>query len=170
MHRSSRSDLQDVALTGRQHFEDLVLDLLQAALVGSTSDDEVVLLLLQLGPLLGHHNPQQLLLQPLMRCHEGQQAHLKAKETKSMPFSLRQTALERQALSRTYLAHHELEGIIIIITIVIVFIIIVSCYCCLVIIIMISAIIMGASSVSSLGGSPEHDADKSIALTNTQAR
>ena len=85
MHRS-KPDLQDVALTGRQHFEDLVLDLLQAALVGSTSDDEVVLLLLQLGPLLGHHNPQQLLLQPLMRRHEGQQAHLKEDETRVYVF------------------------------------------------------------------------------------
>ena len=81
VHRSSKADLQDVALTGRQHFEDLVLNLLQAALVGSAGDDEVVLLLLQLWPLLGHHNAQQLLLQPLMRCHEGQQAHLKEGDT-----------------------------------------------------------------------------------------
>ncbi len=80
MHRGSRPDLQDVALTGRQHFEDLVLNLLQAAFVGSAGNDEVVLLLLQLWPLLGHHNPQQLLLQPLMRCHERQQAHLKEGE------------------------------------------------------------------------------------------
>eukprot|EP00955_Chlamydomonas_euryale_P012893 139119-Chlamydomonas_euryale.AAC.3 len=52
--------LQDVALAGRQHVQDLVLDLLEAALVGGRLDDERLALRLQVGPLLRDCHAQQL--------------------------------------------------------------------------------------------------------------
>lgn len=58
-------------LAGGQHFEDLVLDLLQLLLVLRAADDELVLLLLKVGTLLGHHNAQQLVLQTLRGIGKG---------------------------------------------------------------------------------------------------
>lgn len=58
------------------HLKNLVLDLLERALVVGALDDELVLLELELGPVLRHHDAQQLVLQPLRRDHEVQQRHL----------------------------------------------------------------------------------------------
>ena len=71
-----------------------------------------------------------------------------------MPFSLRQTALWRQHLSRTYLAQHKLESVFNIISI------------------MIHIISTAIIARASRGGSPVDsniDADRSNAMTNIQA-
>ena len=62
--------LQDVALGGGEHLEDLVLDVLQLLLVLGRLDDQLVLGLLELGLLLGGHDAQQLVLQAQRRDHE----------------------------------------------------------------------------------------------------
>lgn len=65
-----------VHLRSRQHFQNLILNLLELLLVFSTLQDELVLLLLQLRPLLGHHNAQQLVLEPQWGDHEIEQGDL----------------------------------------------------------------------------------------------
>eukprot|EP00964_Phaeocystis_antarctica_P055484 scaffold32640_cov63-Phaeocystis_antarctica.AAC.2 len=68
--------VEDVALALAQRLEDLVLDVLELPLVVRRLEHEPLLLLLQLGPLLGHHDAEQLVLQPLGRDHEVEQRHL----------------------------------------------------------------------------------------------
>ena len=67
--------LQDVVGRG-EDLQDLVLDLLQLARVRRALQDELLLLLLQVLPLLRHHNVQQLVLQPLRGDHEVDQRDL----------------------------------------------------------------------------------------------
>ena len=64
---------EDVALAGAQGLQDLVLDLLELPLVLRALDDQLALLLLQVRPLLGHHDAEQLVLEALGRGHEVQQ-------------------------------------------------------------------------------------------------
>ena len=59
-----------------ERLEDLVLDLLELALVLRRLEDQLRLLLLELGPLLGDDDAEQLVLEALGGDHEVEQRHL----------------------------------------------------------------------------------------------
>jgi len=70
--------VEDVALGGRQNFEDPSLDVVQLTLVVRGLDYEGIPLVFQLGPFSRHHDAQQLVLETFLCYHEVQQRHLHA--------------------------------------------------------------------------------------------
>eukprot|EP00965_Chrysotila_dentata_P085321 2815180-Pleurochrysis_carterae.AAC.5 len=75
-HVDRRLVVQDVALALGQHLQDPVLDLRKLPFVVRSLEEQLALLLLQLGPLLGHNKAEQLVFQPLWRDHKVEQRHL----------------------------------------------------------------------------------------------
>mmetsp|Transcript_14307 Transcript_14307/g.34751 ORF Transcript_14307/g.34751 Transcript_14307/m.34751 type:complete len:352 (+) Transcript_14307:1461-2516(+) len=68
--------LQDITLGRTQHLEDLIFDLLELLLVLRGLHHQVVLGLLQVRPLLGHHHAEKLIAQPVQSNHKIEESHL----------------------------------------------------------------------------------------------
>ena len=72
---NGRGVLEDRAARRLEHLEDLVFHLGELLLVGGALLHQPALLLFEVGPLLGHHDAEQLVFQTIGRDHEVEQRH-----------------------------------------------------------------------------------------------
>jgi hypothetical protein len=68
--------VEDVAGALREQLEDGALDVLELGRHLGVGDDQLIFELLQVGPLLGDRDAQQLVLQPLLRDGKVEERHL----------------------------------------------------------------------------------------------